>query len=313
MNAGLKPTILATSAIDVAADHDLRDAIVKTVAYADIFDFPLTPAEIHRYLIGRAASRESVLTALDDDFFVSVRLSRRDGFFVRPGREAIVDVRLDRERRARVFWKRAVRYGRFISSLPFVRMVAVTGELAMDNVREGSDIDFFIVTEHRRLWQCRLLTVGVVKTALRFGDVVCPNYLLSERVLSLSERDLYTAHEVVQMIPITGMETYRRFRQANRWVYDFLPNAVSAPREIHARPHGRPVRALAETILRTPAGERLERWESRRKLQKFSSDAEHHAEASFSADWCKGHVHDHGQLILAAFQTQSAEIQGLPR
>jgi hypothetical protein len=295
------------------AEHALIDAIVQTVAYADIFDYPLTADEVHRYLIEHAVSRDRVLAALSVMTGESSQLAQQDEYFTLTGREKIVDARRERSQRANRYWVRALRYGRLISSLPFVRMVAVTGELAMDNVRDGSDIDYFIVTEHRRLWLCRLMVVAVVRLAKLSGDIVCPNYLLSERVLSLSERDLYTAHEVVQMVPLSGKETYTRFRQANRWVYEFLPNAVSAPREVQARPHGRPARALAESALRTFAGEALERWESNRKLRKFAADSRQHAEASFSPDWCKGHVHDHGRLILAAFNAHGTDLEGTAR
>ena len=106
------------------------------------------------------------------------------------------------------------------------------------------------------------------------------------------------------MIPISGLEIYARFRQQNRWVHEFLPNAVSTQRDLHARPRGRPVRAALESLLRTPVGAVIEGWEMQRKLQKFAGDAVKHTEASFSADWCKGHIHDHGKLILATYQAR---------
>ncbi|HEX3722349.1 MAG TPA: hypothetical protein VHV31_06130 [Nitrolancea sp.] len=294
-------------------DSTLAEAIFETVAYADIFDYPLTAVEIQRYLIKQAASRASVQDALEHDPSLVERLSPSDEFFCLTGREAIVVIRRQRESLARRYWPRAQRYGRIIASLPFVQMVAITGELAMDNVRDKSDIDFFIVTEHRRLWLCRLFVVGVVHLAATFGDTVCPNYLLSERALAISERDLYSAHEVVQMIPLAGLDLYAKFRQANRWVYDFLPNAAGAPRQMPALPHARPVRALTESALRTPAGAFLEKWERGRKLKKFAGMSRIHREASFSSDWCKGHVHDHGRLILAAFEAHKTEIEGSGR
>src|SRR5579884_1517189 len=156
-----------------AARHErLARAIVHTVAYSDIFDYPLTAAEIHRYLIGEAVSPEQVAALLQDDERRPRELSAVDGFFTLAGREALVSTRRQREQRARAFWSRALGYGRIIASLPFVRMVAVTGELAMDNVRPDSDIDFFIVTEHRRLWLCRLLIVCLVRLAALRGDAL---------------------------------------------------------------------------------------------------------------------------------------------
>jgi hypothetical protein len=287
----------------------LRRAIVQTVAYSDIFDYPLTPDEIHRYLIGEHVSREEVISLLQHGLANSDELSERDGYYMLPGREAIVAVRRERERRARDVWQRTLGYGRLIASLPFARMVAVTGELAMDNVQPQSDIDFFVVTEHRRLWLCRVMIVCLVRLAALRGDVLCPNYLLSERALALDERDLYTAHEIAQMVPLTGLDTYWRFRRLNRWVYDFLPNAVSAPRQLQARPHARPLRALAESGLRTRLGGLLEGWERERKMRKFSALAGGHNEASFAADWCKGHMHDHGRLILQAFASRYSDAE----
>lgn len=287
----------------------LTAGIVRTVAYADIFDYPLSAPEIHRYLIGVAASREAVEAALHRGDLVPRMLGARDDFFTLPGREAIVETRREREQLARAIWPRALRYGRAIASLPFVRMVAITGELAMDNLRPDSDIDLFIVTEHRRLWLCRALVLGVVHLAATRGDILCPNYLLSERALALPERDLYTAHEIAQMVPLAGFDTYVQFRRANGWVYDILPNAVSSARDLRAKPRARPVRALAESALRTPAGALLERWEAGRKRRKFSRLAAGHAEASFTRDWCKGHVHDHGELILQAFASRCRAVE----
>src|SRR5262249_186600 len=156
-----------------------------------VFDYPLTADEIHRYLITVSAARGAVRTLLQSQ--LPHELSRSGRYFTLAGREAAVQTRKARAATASDFWRRGVHYGRPLSNLPFVRMVAVTGGLAMDNMADG-DIDYLIITEPGRLWLCRALIVGLVRLAAVRGTELCPNYFLSERALVLTERNLFTAH-----------------------------------------------------------------------------------------------------------------------
>jgi hypothetical protein len=277
----------------------LQRAIVQTVAYADVFDYPLTADEIHRYLIDVPASRGSVRGVLSND--LPQNLARTGRYFSLPGREAAVDTRKLRMANAVDYWRRAVHYGRRMSHLPFVRMVAVTGALAMDNNADG-DIDYLVVTEPGRLWLCRALIVGLVRVAALKGTELCPNYFLSERALVLEERNLFTAHEMTQMVPLAGMATYQQLRDLNRWSDAFLPNASAAPKRISPVEPGRKrTRNLLEHTLRSRVCSPLERWEMSRKVRKLGTRGDGHAEAAFGPDWCKGHFGDHGQATLARY------------
>jgi hypothetical protein len=182
-------------------------------------------------------------------------------------------------------------------------MVGVTGALAVDN-EAGPDMDYLIVTETGRLWLCRALVILLVRWADRQGDLICPNFFLSERALTFSERDLYTAHELVQMVPLVGPETYTAMRHANAWTAAFLPNANGAPGR-HVEPvlpvRSSNLQAAAEAALRTPPGAWLEQWEMERKLRKFSTSWPDNPEAGFCADWCKGHFGGYGRKTLAAY------------
>ncbi len=287
----------------------LQQAIVQTVAYADVFDYPLTADELQRYLIGVNASRAAVRSALANGHLVPGLVCHNGRYFTLAGREAAIEIRRARAAISAELWRRAIRYGRLIGNLPFVRMVAVTGALAMDNVADG-DIDYLIVTEPERLWLCRALVVGVVKVAARRGVTLCPNYFLSERALVLVERNLFTAHEVAQMVPLMGLDTYERLRALNRWTESFLPNAGGSPRRIApATPRGRRTRALAERALRSRLGGHLEQWEMGRKVRKLALRSTEHAEAAFDVDWCKGHFGDHGHSTLQRFAERMEALE----
>jgi hypothetical protein len=287
----------------------LHSAIIRAVAYADIFDYPLHLDELQRYLEGVVASPLAVRLALQESQSSPCDLVLRDGFLTLPGRESIIEARRRRSTVAAGMWRQAVDYGRIIASLPFVRMIAVTGALAVDNVEPGADIDYLIVTEPGRLWLCRAMIIAIVKVAARQSVLVCPNYFLSERALVLSERNLFIAHELVQMVPLAGHITYWRMRRLNAWTRDYLPNADGPPRSISdSRARGRHVTTLAEVALRTPVMSGIERWEMSRKVRKFQQQAACGAEAAFSPDWCKGHVNGHGERILSAFEERLAML-----
>ena len=303
-------------AAETVRKEAIEDAILKTVAYADIFDYPLNAAELSRYLIGLPASQNELKSSLNIGSLVHKYLSSSSGFIHLAGREEIVSLRLWRSHQAARLWPGAIRYGKIIAQLPFVRMAAVTGALSMDNVAKNADMDFLIVTEAGRLWLCRAMVITLVRWAARFGDTLCPNYFLSSRALVFAERNLYSAHELAQMIPLFGHAVYRDMRSLNNWSNIFLPNAQGMPDRAH---HVRNlnghksnfyqfVQTSAEIILRKPPLDRLERWEMDRKVRKFERLARVCSETAFSADWCKGHFASHGKSTLIAFQERMGAL-----
>ena len=292
----------------------LENAIMLTVAYADVFDYPLSIKQLHRYLIGMKVSPQHLQTVLSDGNLASYRLSNISGLYTLPGRENIAGTRRQRAKYSDYLWNRAYSYGQLIASLPFVRMVAVTGALAMDNAQPGDDIDYLIVTAPGRLWLCRALVIALVRQAARRGDIICPNYFLSEGALIFLQRSMYTAHELAQMVPLSGQGVYERIRQLNTWSNGFLPNAEGQPPRAHTswETHGlQPLFTLAESVLKSPLASWLEQWEMSRKVQKFQGQVREGAEVSFCADWCKGHFDGHGEETMRAFNARLKEF-GIP-
>jgi hypothetical protein len=278
----------------------IAQAVLRTVAYADVFDHPLTLVEAHRYLVGVTAPQAAVREELQR--LVPERLTRREGFYMLRGRGDLVETRRRRAVVAAQLWPEAVRHGRMFAQLPFVRMVAVTGALTRDNVEPDSDIDYLVATAPGRVWVGRGLTGLVRRAVRRRGIRLCPNYVLSEEALSLEERNLVTAYELVQMVPLAGHAVYRRMRQLNDWTADFLPNAGGCPRWLApVPPTARRVVRLAEAVLRTPIGGWMERMEWTRFERKLPARSPDPKEVIYSADCFKDHVDGWGERIRAAY------------
>ncbi|MCA9921585.1 MAG: hypothetical protein KC419_20045 [Anaerolineales bacterium] len=286
--------------------NPLEKGIVHAVAYGDVFDYPLTTGQIYRYLEGVFTTQAMVAVTVTNGRLQPHFLQQTDGYIHLPGRAAIVRTRQRREQIAQKLWPEAVRYGRLIACLPFVRMVALTGSLTMNNADDNADIDYLIVTENGRLWLSRAFIIAVVRLAARRGITICPNYILTERALEFPDKNLYTAHEVAQMVPLSGIDTYEQMRHQNKWVNHFLPNAATSPQPELMTGNGRSrIQAVLELPFRTSLGNRLESWEMTRKINKFQQQQQDNTgETDFCADWCKGHFDGHQHHTLTALEAR---------
>ena len=74
----------------------LRQSILATIAYHDIFDYPLSAEEIHHYLIGQVANRQSIektLLSLSE----ARTIGAQNGHYFLKNRPTIVALRKQRE------------------------------------------------------------------------------------------------------------------------------------------------------------------------------------------------------------------------
>lgn len=285
--------------------EQIEAAIVRTVAYVDVFDYPLTADEVHRYLVETEAPAGTIHDILQNGRMVPHKLSRLDEYFMLPGREQIIETRRRRRHIADKLWPQAIRYGQALGALPFVKMVAVTGSLAVDNAEHNADIDYLVVTEPGRLWLTRALTLLYVRLAERHNITLCPNYFVTQDAMTFEPHNLYMARELAQMVPLTGLDIYNKMRRLNAWADSLLPNAAKdVPRAVPL-PHTKPSKwfwKLMELGLRTPAGAWLEKWEMDRKIRKFKRQYNlEDTEAAFTPHWCKGHFDNHANRTLTAY------------
>jgi hypothetical protein len=281
--------------------HGVAEAILHTVIYADLFDYPLTAQQIHRYLTGYTAPLAIVEEHLASDVWLSERLDSIPPFWFLAGRGHLVRLRQEREAYSRNLWSAAWRYGHLMATLPFVRMTAVTGSLAMNNAASAQDdMDFLIVTRQGRVWLARGLVLLVVHLARRLGVEICPNYVMAEQHLRLGEPNLFTAHELAQLVPLHGRSTYLRLVESNAWLSHYLPNC--SPQQVGSGETGRMARygqRLMEFPLGGRLGDALEGWERERKIPRLRRIAAERGGtgATYTPDLCKGHVDDHESTI----------------
>jgi hypothetical protein len=285
----------------------IEAAVVRTVLYADVFNFPLTAEEIHHFLIhDEPTSRTQIKLLLETSSWLRDKLETNDVYFGYRGRSDLFSIRAAHEQASQRLWPLGLDYGMWLARLPFVRMVALTGALAMRNASDtDDDLDYLLLTKPGRVWLARAFAILLVRLGRRRGVEICPNYVLAETALEQEKHDLFMAHEVAQMMPLYGNGLYTRMRLANGWVRDHLPNASAPFYRVPERHLGwgwSVLKRMLEALLGGRLGDALEGWEYRRKLRRFASAINTpYSSALLDERQVKGHFKDHGHPVLEKY------------
>ena len=165
---------------DNSRTRELLDKTEKfSIFYHDIFDYPLTFADLIKW-----NTSENFSSGIADK-----QISSRDGYYFLKGRESFVYKRSFRERISAKKMGIAKKASKILSFIPGIKMVAVTGSLAMKNSVDESDIDLMVITAKGSLWTTRALAYIVIHTFglrvrrpndLREKDKLCLNLWMDE-------------------------------------------------------------------------------------------------------------------------------------
>jgi hypothetical protein len=224
--------------------NNVEKHIVATIAYYNELEYPLTSFEVWRHLTviseQEISKREEVsLTDIMDELDnreIKKYVDENHGFYFLKGKRKLIKKRIRGDKIASLKMKRLRKVVRLLRCIPFVRMIGITGRLAMKNARSGSDWDLFVTLKKGKIWTGRTLLTAFIHLIgkRRYGDKIrdriCLNYFITDGSLriNISERpfevNLFSAGEYSFMIPLFGFETFRKFQIRNFWIKNFKPS-----------------------------------------------------------------------------------------
>lgn len=233
---------------EIKTTSDLDQAILKTIAYFSLFDYPLTTFEVWKWLFGASKqySYLQVRQTLWNSDILENKLEHHNGFWGMGG-TAVISLVATRHERWLDAWRKYKRLRnavRYLSHLPSVRGIAACNTLGWNNTRADSDIDIFILVKEGSIWTTRLLAVSPFKVLkMRPGesrDPLCFSFFLTDTnlniaSLALEPDDPYLTFWTRSIVPVFDRDgVFSEFDQANGWAQDVLPNSCAVP-EHHLR------------------------------------------------------------------------------
>lgn len=168
--------------------------ILQKIIYSDIFNWPLTEKE---------------LGITSKKFLNKKIIETKNGYYFLAGRSFLVERRLKREKWAQKKIKIATKSARILKIIPTIILVGISGGLAVGNVSQNDDIDFFIVCQNGTLWTTRFFSTLILDMFFlrrkpnkkSFKDKICLNMFVDETGFSQlkKEKDVFTQHELNQL------------------------------------------------------------------------------------------------------------------
>lgn len=233
----------------------LEKSILATIGYYDVLNYPLTGFEVFRYLISplhiiaqSEINYKSEIEPISKISFLDVLVALKNpvlsnfieeynGFYFlknsasSAGRhQQIVETRIERQKISDQKWKKAIKIIKWLQIIPYIKMIAVSGSLALDNAKEQSDIDLLIVAKRKRIWTVRFLIIfflhffGKRRHGKKTKDRACLNHFITDNSLEIKFPSLYNAQTYAHMVGILEIEIgiFEKFYKANKWISSFI-------------------------------------------------------------------------------------------
>ena len=261
----------------------LRNSIIATIVYYDIFDYPLTSLEVYNFLVnpGRIAkitggigeiSFKEIVEELDSLVKLNI-LGEKNAFYSLAGREDLYALRIKKQKIADQKWKKFLKLTRFLSLAPYLRGVFASGSMALCNTDEESDFDVLVIAKSGRLYTCRLflwLISSLLMARRKKHEKVAPNKLcfnhyITDGDLFLNHKSLFNAQAYINLKPVmVRPELIDKFFSSNLWLNNYAYN-FKVQSNFVRRTVSRPLifivpAKMAEFILNSSLGTWLEKF-----------------------------------------------------
>lgn len=209
--------------IELSPPDQVSLSILKVLLYFKVFDHPIRKEELFTFVCdNNKINVQAALAKMVNEGMVRIK----DDFVWVLNPESIVTKRIEGNEQAYKALKGAKKQARLLSWLPFIKCICISGSLSKYYMDKESDIDYFIIVDEKRLWITRFIFSFIIKLLklCRMEKRFCPNYIITNTNLEIRNKNIYTAMEVVTLIPVYNQESYEMFLDANDWVRSYFPH-----------------------------------------------------------------------------------------
>jgi len=245
-----------------------------------MFRYPVSFDEI-RFFIDQRTSEEDISNALRQ-MIKEEKVYRIDKFYSLRNNFNLIERRIKGNIHAGNLLKKAYTIAAFLYKFPYVRGIGISGSLSKNFADEKADIDFFVIAKRNRLWIARTWMHMFKKLTYLAGkqDWFCMNYYVDEDALLIEEKNMFTAMELITLLPACGNGIMGKFFDANDWAKSYYPSYEELNHSAKRITHDPWFKRFAEYLLNNKLGDKLDdyffrltsrRWKKKEVQQKLNA------------------------------------------
>lgn len=220
------------------SDLPLSTGIATLVCYAGVFNDVIGVEELASTL--GVSGQDEFSTALEE-LHLQRKLILKDGFAGLPDLEDKIAIKGSKIATAHQLINARLDDLRKLGRSPMIKFVGISGSLAANNPNGDRnhlmDMDLFMITRSQCLWRYNVLRgIRTFFSRSKQEPQLCINYIMDEENLLITNRNLFTATEIRKLIPVSGLDAYRKFLQVNNWVDYYYPRVSGASAPVDENP-----------------------------------------------------------------------------
>ncbi|MGE5500148.1 MAG: glycosyltransferase family 4 protein [Syntrophothermus sp.] len=211
---GKKTSILCNVSL-----NEVETVVQKTLLYYKLFDSGLNVDMLSKFLLDLKVTRcqldeavaslikRNIITASDNILSLNAEVNH---FYTKKSNSKNIKL------------KAALL--RIIKNIPFITAIAFSGGTANYGLDKHDDIDLFIISKPHSVYIVYAL-IHLISVILKSRTVLCVNYMVDEIAVEIKiHRDLYTAQQIIALMPFTNSGYIDYFLFKNSWISEFYPN-----------------------------------------------------------------------------------------
>lgn len=204
--------------ISISKANYIEEAIEKTLLYSALFNSGIKKDLLHQFLFDVKIEKSDLKKNLIDLYIQNKIIIDGDYLYLNFKLKTFY-----KKHHVKLNSKKVKKSLFILNHIPFISGIFFSGGTANYGIENHNDIDLFIITKPNAVYLVYFF-IHIFSKIFNIRNDLCANYLIDENNLEITQKDYYTAHQIVSLKAMRNAKALNYFLFKNDWVKKIFPN-----------------------------------------------------------------------------------------